>query len=135
MSATEVLNPAAASRARSLLRALRGTHQAIEGCALMTRDGRVAAAALAPGTDPDRFGAMCAALLALSARTAAEAQRGELRQLILEGSTGPMLLTRAGQSGVLAVSATSECPLGRVILDAKASAQALGALFDTAPGA
>lgn len=130
MNAPDVLSPVLASKARSLLRQLRTAHAAIEGCALVTNDGRVAAAALGTGTDPDRFGAMCAALIALATRAAAEAQRGPLMQLILEGESGPMLLTRAGADGVLAVAATPACPLGRVILDSKNTAQALGALFE-----
>ncbi|HLO95822.1 MAG TPA: roadblock/LC7 domain-containing protein [Burkholderiaceae bacterium] len=129
------MNPLLASKARSLLRALRNAQPGIEGCALISSDGRVMASALGEGTDPDRFGAMCAALLALSARAAAEAQRGQLQQLILEGSAGPMLLTQAGRCGVLAVAAASDCPLGRLILDAKSCAQALGTLLDAPPRA
>lgn len=98
----------------------------------MTSDGRVAASVLGSGTDPDRFGAMCAALIALATRAAREAERGDLQQLIIEGHAGPMLITRAGAHGVLAVSATPECPLGRMILDAKAAALSLSNVFTDA---
>jgi predicted regulator of Ras-like GTPase activity (Roadblock/LC7/MglB family) len=124
-----LLTPVQAAQARSTLRALKSAHEGIEGCAFMTSDGRVAASALGPGTDPDRFGAMCAALIALATRAASEAERGELQQLIIEGSAGPMLVTRAGPHGVLAVSASSSCPLGRLILDAKATARTLAGHF------
>ncbi|RUR71245.1 hypothetical protein EJP67_29795 [Variovorax guangxiensis] len=123
--------PLQASKARSVLRALRSTHGAIEGCAFVTRDGRVVASALGPGMDPDRFGAMCAALIALASRAAHESARGDLLQLIIEGRNGPMLVTHAGIYGVLSVSAKPQCPLGRLILDAKATAQTLATIFDS----
>lgn len=133
MATTFALTPVQASRARSVLRILRSTHAAIEGCAFVTSDGRVVASALGPDTDPDRFGAMCAALMALATRAAREAARGDLQQLILEGSAGPMLVTSAGPHGVLSVSARPECPLGRLILDAKITAQSLASVFGAGP--
>lgn len=123
------LTPAQASTARSVLQTLKSAHEGIEGCAFMTSDGRVAASVLGTGTDPDRFAAMCAALIALATRAAREAERGELQQLIIEGRAGPMLLTRAGENGVLAVSAKAECPLGRLILDARTASRSLSSVF------
>lgn len=122
--------PTQASRARSVLRTLKSTHEAIEGCAFVTSDGRVVASALDPEINPDRFGAMCAALIALASRAAREAARGDLQQLIIEGRDGPMLVTHAGWHGVLSVSAKPQCPLGRLILDARATANLLAKVFD-----
>ncbi|MGJ7538193.1 MULTISPECIES: roadblock/LC7 domain-containing protein [unclassified Variovorax] len=122
--------PTQASRARSVLRTLKSTHGAIEGCAFVTSDGRGVASALGPDMDPDRFGAMCAALIALASRAAREAARGELLQLIIEGRDGPMLVTHAGLHGVLSVSAKPQCPLGRLILDARTTANSLAKIFD-----
>lgn len=48
---------------------------------------------------------MCASLLALADRAAREVDRGRLRQVILDGTGGPMLLTQAGDTAVLAVAA------------------------------
>jgi predicted regulator of Ras-like GTPase activity (Roadblock/LC7/MglB family) len=133
MASSPALAPLQVSRARSVLRNLRSSHAAIEGCAFVTSDGRMVASALGPGTDPDRFGAMCAALIALASRAAHEAARGPLQQLILEGAAGPMLLTGAGPHGVLSVSAGAQCPLGRLILDAKTAAQALAGIAEEWP--
>ncbi len=119
-----------ASRVRAALRRLRVLHSGIEGCALISSDGRVVESALAPNIDSDRFGGMCAALLALAMRAAKEAERGELQQLMLEGTAGPLLLTGAGLHGVLVVSATPGSMLGRLIIDAKTAAAALGAIFN-----
>ena len=76
---------------------------------------------------------MCASLLALSTRAAKEVERGVLRQIILDGEQGPMLLTRAGTAGVLAVAANPTKNLGKLILDTRSTAQALAALYTPGP--
>jgi predicted regulator of Ras-like GTPase activity (Roadblock/LC7/MglB family) len=71
---------------------------------------------------------MCASLLALSSRAAKEVECGVLRQVILDGEEGPMLLTRAGTAGLLAVAADPTQNLGKLILDTRATASALAEL-------
>lgn len=117
-----------AHKARGQLRALCGTSDCVSSCALVSYDGQVLASVLAEGVDVDRFGAMCASLLALSSRAAQEVERGVLRQIILDGENGPVLLTRAGARGVLAVAADPTRSLGKLILDTRATAGALAAL-------
>lgn len=117
-----------AHKARGQLRALRGASECVSSCALVSYDGLVLASALAEGIDEDRFGAMCASLLALSTRAAREVERGVLRQIILDGEHGPVLLTRAGTCGVLAVAADPIKNLGKLILDTRATAAVLAGL-------
>lgn len=87
-----------ASKVRSLLRALHATLAEVEASAVVSRDGITVASLMAPSADKDRFGAMCASLLALADRAAREVDRGRLRQVILDGTGGPMLLTQAGDT-------------------------------------
>jgi predicted regulator of Ras-like GTPase activity (Roadblock/LC7/MglB family) len=115
---------------RSTLRTLRTSSEHIQSCAVVSFDGLLIAAVLDDGVDGDRFGAMCASLLALSTRAAKEVNRGILRQIVLDGEQGPMLLTRAGSVGVLAVAARSSAHLGRLLFDARATAETLAALGD-----
>lgn len=117
-----------AHRARGLLRSLQAGSDCVRSCGLVSYDGLMVASVLADGVDADRFGAMCASLLALSTRAAKEVERGVLRQIILDGEHGPMLLTRAGNAGVLAVAADPTKNLGKLILDTRTTAQALAAL-------
>lgn len=117
-----------ASKARGLLRGLQTSSDAIQASALVSNDGLIVASVLAETVDADRFGAMCASLLALATRAAKEVDRGELRQIILDGEQGPMLLTRAGSSGVLAVATTPAVNLGKLILDTRNCARSLGEL-------
>jgi hypothetical protein len=125
-------------KCRKLLRAFASSSPHIEGCALVSNDGFIIASVLNDSeVDEDRFGAMCASLLSLATRAASEIQRGDLRQIILDGSLGPMLLTRVnqsgqagqtGQMGVLAVATSPQANLGKVILDTRNAARALSEL-------
>lgn len=112
----------------ALWAALQAVHSAcpgVEGSAIVTCDGVVLASMLSGSVDPDRFGAMCATLLALASRMTQEVSRGALRQLIVEGERGPVLLTQAGDVGVLALAADPTAPLGRLIVTARQVAGAM----------
>ena len=115
------------SKARGILRGLHANLPEVEASAVITRDGITIASLLAAESNQDRFGAMCASLLALADRAGKEVDRGVLRQVILDGSKGPMLLTQAGDKSVLAVAANPRANLGRLILETrKVSAELMG---------
>ena len=109
-------------RLRTILRGLNTTSADIEASAVVTGDGLTLAAVLGEGVDPDRFGAMCASLLALADRAAQEVSRGQLKQVLIEGDKGTMLLIYAGDDTVLAVAARSTGNLGMVFLEARKTA-------------
>ena len=108
-----------ASAARSILRELNASSSEIEASATMTTDGYIIGAVLGTQTDQDRFAAMCASLLALAERAADEIGRGQMKQLLVEGTQGLMLLVRAGEDKVLALAAKPTVNLGRVFIDAR----------------
>ena len=83
------------------------------------------------GVDPDRFGAMCASLLALAHRAAQEIQRGNLKLVLVEGEQGVMLLVQAGPDAILAVAAKPSMNLGKIILDSRKVSQKLLSVLDT----
>lgn len=120
-----------ASASRSILRVLHAELDQIAASAVVSNDGIVIASLLSADADADRFGAMCASLLALATRAAKEVERGELRQLILDGALGPVLLTRAGNSAVLAVAAVPRASLGQLILETRKAAAKLHELRQT----
>lgn len=102
----------------------------IRAAAAITSDGRVIAAELQAGVDPDRFAAMSASLLALAERGVAETRRGRLRQLLIEGTEGAILLVQAGDHAVLAVSTDPGALIGKVFIEARSSADKLRACLD-----
>jgi predicted regulator of Ras-like GTPase activity (Roadblock/LC7/MglB family) len=118
-------------KAQNLLTQLQVSSSVIKSCALVSFDGLLLAAAIDKGIDSDRFAAMCASLLALAARATKEIECGLLRQAILDGDKGPMLLTRAGSLGVLAVAANPTPNLGKLIIDTRTTAKALALLDAT----
>ncbi len=107
---------------RSILRRLNTSSPDIEASAVISGDGLTIASVLGEGVDPDRFGAMCASLLALADRAAQEIARGQLKQVLVEGDKGTMLLVQAGSEAVLAVAARPTINLGMVFLEARKTA-------------
>lgn len=108
---------------KPILRELNSTSVHIEASAVMSRDGLSVASVLGEGVDPDRLGAMCAALLGLAETTARELNRGELRQVLIHGALGYMLVTEVGERAVLAVASGPGTNLGMVFLEAKKTAK------------
>ncbi len=115
--------------ARSLRRIIRQLHSAVTGIqavAVITSDGLPQASALTAEIDEDRFGAMSATLLALAEQAAAEIRSGTLRQVLVEGEKGRMLLVQAGSDQVLAVSTDTKANIGRVFIEARKTADRVG---------
>lgn len=123
--APKTANEARASVLRSVLRELNASSSDIEASACISSDGYSLAAVLGEGVDSDRFGAMCASLLALANRAAQEIQRGDLKLVLVEGEQGVMLLVQAGPDAILAVAARPSKNLGMIFLDSKKIAQKL----------
>lgn len=114
-----------AEPARSLRRVIKHFQASVDGIeavAVTSGDGLPLASVLGEQTDADRFGAMCASLLALASQAADEVVRGELRQVMVEGEEGTMLLVQAGEDTVLAVAAADFVNIGRVFLEARKTA-------------
>ncbi len=123
------VEPQLAQQIRSVLRNMAAGNGDIESSAVISSDGLVVATVLHEGVDADRFGAMCASLLALAERAASEVGRGGLKQTLVEGELGSMLLVQAGPNTVLAIAAKATLNLGRVFLDARRTAASVEALI------
>ncbi len=111
-----------ASAVRSVLRELNAISSDIEASAAISTDGFIIGSVLDQGVDQDRFAAMCASLLALADRAAEEISRGEMKQVMIEGSLGLMLLVHAGADAVLAVASKPTVNLGMVFIEARKAA-------------
>lgn len=114
---------------RPVLRRLNGSSTDIEASALISSDGLMIAAVLGEGVDADRFGAMCASLLVLADRAAQEISRGQLKQVLVEGERGAMLLVQAGADAVLAMAVRPTVNLGMAFLEARKTAQQIEVLL------
>jgi len=106
---------------RPLLRAMNQA-QRLDASAVISGDGFVIASELGPDVDSNRFAAMSASLLTLADRAAREVDRGMLRQVVIEGERGTMLLVRAGPRAVLAVAAPASVNLGMIFIETRRTA-------------
>ncbi len=113
----------------AILRELSGTSADIEASAVISTDGLMMAAQLPQGIDPDRVGAMAAAMLSLGDRTAQELARGTLEQVLIKGGDGYVLMTYAGLEAVLAVMMKPTAKLGLIFLDVKRAAESVSKLL------
>lgn len=103
--------------------------QDIQAAALVSLDGFTMASALPEGMQPDRVGAMSAAILGLGERAATELGRGHLSQVFIQGDTGYVLLMSAGNRAVLTAIADSNAKLGLVLYDMRAVADDIAGIL------
>ena len=129
MSGSSLQSSDTESKLKPMLRELNSVSEHIEASAVMSRDGLSVASVLGAGVDADRLGAMCAALLGLADTTARELNRGELRQVLIHGTLGYMLITHVGDKAVLAVATKPGTNLGMVFLETKKTAEKISAIL------
>jgi len=108
-----------ASTLKPILSRLNSISKDIEASAVMTRDGLTLASKIRDEVNQDRLGAMCASLLSLSDKTAKELSRGNLKQVLIEGDQGCILIVHIGRRAVLAVVSKPSSNLGMVFLEAR----------------
>lgn len=113
----------------NILSTLNGASADIEASAVISKDGLMMASLLPQGLDPDRVGAMSAALLSLGERTLLELARGDLDQVLVKGLGGYVMMAQAGPEAVLTVLTSPEARLGLVFLDVRRAAEDLAGLI------
>ncbi|MDD4906663.1 MAG: roadblock/LC7 domain-containing protein [Methylobacter tundripaludum] len=113
----------------SVLTELNGTSADIQASGVISTDGLMMASVLPAGLDEDRVGAMSAAMLSLGDRTAKELARGTLKQVLIKGALGYVLMTYAGEEAVLTVMAKPNAKLGLIFLDVKRAAESIADLL------
>ncbi|MFL0805929.1 MAG: roadblock/LC7 domain-containing protein [Oceanobacter sp.] len=107
-----------ASQTRSILRGLiASSNGMIEASAAMTTDGLIIGSALRDDMDQDLFAAMNASLLVLAEKASGEVDIGNLKQVMVMGDKGLMLLTHVGHDAVLALATDPKANLGKILLD------------------
>jgi len=84
----------------------------VKAAAIVSAEGLPIASALPQGVDDTKFAAMTAAMLSLSETTLSEMVTGDFDQLYIKGSSGYLLVKKAGPNSVLMLSTTSEVRLG-----------------------
>lgn len=111
-----------------ILRRLNSTSSAIQASAVMSRDGHTLASVLSDSANSVRLGAMCATLLSLGEKASLELNRGRLRQILIHGEGGYVLLMHIGDKAVLAVVSQPNANLGMLLVEARKTAGDIAAL-------
>ncbi len=101
------------------IKSLQRSSRDIQGCAVVSSDGGMVACSLKSGMDPDRVGAMSAAVQKLGKEAARELGCGALDQIMLKGESGYVRLIGAGEDAVLSVITDAAAKLGLVLQDAR----------------
>lgn len=111
-----------------ILNRLNSTSSDIQASAVMSRDGHTLASILGDGVNSVRLGAMCATLLSLGEKASLELNRGHLKQILIQGEEGYVLLLRIGEKAVLAVVSQPSANLGMMLVEARRTASEIAAL-------
>jgi uncharacterized protein len=111
-----------------ILKRLNSTSSEIQASAVMSRDGHTLASVLGASVNSIRLGAMCATLLSLGEKASLELNRGKLRQILIQGEEGYVLLLRIGEKAVLAVVSQPGANLGMLLVEARRTAGEIAAL-------
>ena len=98
------------------------------GCMISSSDGIAWAQHLQPGFDQHRFAAMSSALLALSDNLCDETHEGSIKNVVIEGDKGRVLVMHAGANLLLTVFTTHSATLGMSLAHAKRAAEAIASL-------
>lgn len=102
-----------------ILKRLNSTSSDIQASAVMSRDGHSLATVLGNEVNSVRLGAMCATLLSLGEKASVELKRGSLKQILIHGEEGYVLLLRIGEKAVLAVVSRPSANLGMMLVEAR----------------
>jgi hypothetical protein len=119
---------AVASAVTPILKRLNSTSADIQASAVMSRDGHSLATVLDDEVNSVRLGAICATLLSLGEKASIELKRGPLKQILIHGEEGYVLLLRIGEKAVLAVVSRPSANLGMMLVEARRTSSEISAL-------
>ena len=104
----------------------------LDALAIFTRDGRnLAYWAKQEKVEPDLLSATTAAMLNIGEQTIQKLEKGELWEVIVKGSRGYVIMTRAGQSLLLTGEGVQEGNLNLVIKLLREAGRSIAAILAT----
>ncbi|MFW9930334.1 MAG: roadblock/LC7 domain-containing protein [Candidatus Thorarchaeota archaeon] len=103
----------------------------IQGLLLVSREGLPISASLSTNeeTDEDRLSAMTAAALNLAERVVAELDKGNLKEMIVKGDAGLVIIIQVGLEAVLTGTTLSDAKLGLILLEMKRTAKSISQIM------
>jgi hypothetical protein len=115
---------------RQIAKDLQLENPEIDGVALVSSDGRIIGHHWNNGTEPDKIGAVGAALLGLGKKAIQVLSSGQFLQVVLQSTGGTLAIYGAGEKAVLIVSTCKDGNLGMLNLCCRLGAARLATLID-----
>ncbi len=112
-----------------ILRSLQAGTPDIEAAALISEDGLVIASVLPQQLEEIRIAGMSATLLSLGTRASAELGRGNLKQVIIRGDRGYIVMINASPGTLLLSLSTQDARLGLIFLEMERAAASIKNIF------
>lgn len=106
-----------AKRLDHILKTLQNESPEIEACALVSEDSLVITSALPQHMDELRVAGICATLLNLGTRASTVLQRGDVQQVLVQGTDGYIVMMTGARSTMLIALTSKNAKLGLVFLD------------------
>ena len=91
----------------------------LQESAIVATDGIPLCTMLNHGTNPDRVGGMSSALLSLGIRAAKELSVGNMKQVVIDGDNGFILMVQATDDCMLVMTAKADAKLGMMLFNAR----------------
>ncbi len=121
----EDISEAARAQMASVLSTLMKSGGDFFGATVSSVDGIAWAEHLMPGFDKHRFAAMSSSLLAISDELTREVNTGTTNNLLIEASSGKIVIMHAGPLMLLTVFTKKDATLGMALAHAKKATEAL----------
>jgi hypothetical protein len=112
-----------------ILTKLKGGHDGVEGCILVTAQGLPIDSVFEGNADEDLISAMTASISSVSERVTGELGKGQINNISILGEHGYIILLDVSGRAVLTVLAETDANLGLILLLAKKSCQKLSELI------
>ncbi len=113
-----------------LLRKMEAVNSEIQGSAVVSVQGLPICSVLARDVNDGIVSAMSAAILSVSERAVEELSRGDLKRILIEGSEGIIILSRAGSNAILCTLCSANAALGMVFLNIQSVSAKISELLD-----
>ncbi|MCG7656254.1 roadblock/LC7 domain-containing protein [Wielerella bovis] len=107
----------------TILNQLHSDSSDILSSAIVATDGIPLCSILGRHANPDRVGGMAASMLSLGNRAVKEMVGGNLKQTIIEGGDGYIVLVQADEHTVLIVTARQDAKLGMILVYVREAAK------------
>ncbi|GAB4319258.1 MAG: hypothetical protein Kow0069_22770 [Promethearchaeota archaeon] len=113
-----------------LLKSFTNKVEGVESAAIVSREGLIVSAILAPGANEMHIAAMSAIMLSTCERILVELAKGELDVTIVQGTSGKFLIMEAGADYILVAVLSENARMDRAFTEMRQIARQITEIVD-----